>query len=373
MLASLPDLRDGSLRPTRLVKRIGDAWFAIGPVAVFALADTAPSHAGPWLLLAALSAQFGVDFVVSAVRFRISDAVSLREHARSSWVFVIDMALSGVALVVAEEIHRAPYAPLAVLPLLGLLSVFAREREARLDQLIELNHAYHGTALVLGDVVEADDGYTGEHSRGVVRLCLEVATRLGLNAEQKRNLEFGALLHDVGKIAIPKEIINKPGQLDEHEWEIIRTHTVEGQKLLDTVGGFMREVGPDRALPPRALGRRRLSGRTCRRGDPLGVADRLLLRHLERDAHRSLLPQAPALQPGGAGDARGGGHAAGPARCRGTARGRRGRGSGSGRARSADRALPSTDDCLIRLTSSPTCRACRRLRRRRYPCPEPRR
>ncbi len=166
MLASLPDLRDGSLRPTRLVKRVGDAWFAIGPVAVFALADTAPSHAGPWLLLAALSAQFGVDFVVSAVRFRISDAVSLREHARSSWVFVIDMALSGVALAVAEEIHRAPYAPLAVLPLLGLLSVFAREREARLDQLIELNHAYHGTALVLGDVVEADDGYTGEHSRG---------------------------------------------------------------------------------------------------------------------------------------------------------------------------------------------------------------
>ncbi len=68
-------------------------------------------------------------------------------------------------------------------------------------------------------------------------------SKLGLSSEQKRNLEFGALLHDVGKIAIPKEIINKPGQLDEHEWEIIRTHTVEGQKLLDTVGGFMREVG----------------------------------------------------------------------------------------------------------------------------------
>ena len=47
MLASLPDLRDGSMRPSRLVKRIGNAWFAIGPVAVFVLADTAPSHAGP--------------------------------------------------------------------------------------------------------------------------------------------------------------------------------------------------------------------------------------------------------------------------------------------------------------------------------------
>ena len=63
------------------------------------------------------------------------------------------------------------------------------------------------------------------------------------NPEQRRNLEFGALLHDVGKIAIPKEIINKPGKLDPQEWEIINTHTVEGQKVLDRVGGFMHEVG----------------------------------------------------------------------------------------------------------------------------------
>jgi HD-GYP domain-containing protein (c-di-GMP phosphodiesterase class II) len=56
-------------------------------------------------------------------------------------------------------------------------------------------------------------------------------------------LEFGALVHDVGKVAIPKEIINKPGSLDPDEWTIIKTHTVEGQKMLDRVGGFMREVG----------------------------------------------------------------------------------------------------------------------------------
>jgi HD-GYP domain-containing protein (c-di-GMP phosphodiesterase class II) len=44
-------------------------------------------------------------------------------------------------------------------------------------------------------------------------------------------------------VAIPKEIINKPGKLDPREWEMIKTHTVEGQKMLDRVGGFMREVG----------------------------------------------------------------------------------------------------------------------------------
>src|SRR5262249_31534005 len=97
--------------------------------------------------------------------------------------------------------------------------------------------------LVLGDVVEADDAYTGEHCKGVVRLALGVAGELGLDASGRRNVEFGALLHDVGKIAVPKEIINKPGKLDERAGEIIKTHTVEGQKMLERVGGFMREVG----------------------------------------------------------------------------------------------------------------------------------
>jgi putative nucleotidyltransferase with HDIG domain len=112
-----------------------------------------------------------------------------------------------------------------------------------MEGLLELNNAYRGTALVLGDVVEADDGYTSEHCKGVVRLALAVGETLGLDAEQCRNLEFGALLHDVGKIAVPNEIINKPGKLDPHEWEIITTHTLEGQKMLDRVGGFMRDVG----------------------------------------------------------------------------------------------------------------------------------
>src|SRR4029077_6566998 len=96
---------------------------------------------------------------------------------------------------------------------------------------------------VLGDVVEADDGYKGAHSKGVLGLTLAVGEELGLGAERRRNLEFGALLHDVGKLAIPKEIINKPGKLDPQEWQLIKTHTVEGQKMLDRVGGFMRNVG----------------------------------------------------------------------------------------------------------------------------------
>ena len=109
--------------------------------------------------------------------------------------------------------------------------------------LAELNAAYRGTALVLGDVVEADDDYTGEHCRDVVDLAVAVGRRLELPADRLRNLEFGALLHDVGKVAIPNEIINKPGPLDEDEWEVVRQHTLEGQRMLNRVGGFMYEVG----------------------------------------------------------------------------------------------------------------------------------
>ena len=233
----------GKAPPSRLLLTLGNSWFAIGPAAVFAVAGTEPRGAGALLLIAALCAQFAVDFAVSSLRFWFDNGAGLAAQLRDSWVYGIDAGLSGMALIVAEDIHKYPIAALAPLPILALLAVFARERRDRITGLLELNNAYRGTALVLGDVVEADDGYTGEHCRGVLRLALALAEEIGLDAEQTRNLEFAALLHDVGKIAVPKEIINKPGKLDPCEWEIMTTHTTAGQQMLDRIGGFMRKVG----------------------------------------------------------------------------------------------------------------------------------
>jgi HD-GYP domain-containing protein (c-di-GMP phosphodiesterase class II) len=56
-------------------------------------------------------------------------------------------------------------------------------------------------------------------------------------------VEFTALLHDVGKIRVPKEIINKRGTLDPDEWEIVRQHTIEGERMLKRVGGTLSRVG----------------------------------------------------------------------------------------------------------------------------------
>ena len=97
--------------------------------------------------------------------------------------------------------------------------------------------------MLLGDVVEADDAYTGSHSRDVVTLVLDVAGKLGLDAREQRDAEFAALLHDIGKIKIPAEIINKPGKLTDEEWAIIKTHTVEGERLLSQIGGILGNVG----------------------------------------------------------------------------------------------------------------------------------
>jgi putative nucleotidyltransferase with HDIG domain len=241
VIAWLPDVARGELRLSRLLRMPTNAWFSLGPAWVLALADQSGHRTVP-ILLAALAAQFAVDLVTSSLMFSAAESVPLRENLRETWVYAVDAALSGVAFAVAMLMRSSPFAVLTILPMLGLLAMFARERSSRLGGLLELNETYRGTALLLGDVVEADDAYTGMHSQGVVELAISVAQRLQLSADRRRNVEFAALLHDVGKIAIPKEIINKPGKLDEHEWAIMRTHAAEGERMLRTVGGFMNDV-----------------------------------------------------------------------------------------------------------------------------------
>jgi putative nucleotidyltransferase with HDIG domain len=196
------------------------------------------------VLLLALLAQCACDVCSSAAWERLRGGMSIRElAAEMREVYLIDLSLAPLGLTVAIAAEERAWAVVLIAPLFGVLRWFSKERRARLEQLIELNDAYLGTALLLGDVVEADDTYTGEHCKDVVRLALEVARELGLDVEQQRTVEFGALLHDIGKIAVPKEIVNKPGKLDPDEWEIIKTHTVEGQRMLERVGGFMGNVG----------------------------------------------------------------------------------------------------------------------------------
>ena len=95
----------------------------------------------------------------------------------------VDLLLSPVGLLAAFGAAGQPYAVLLLLPLVPLFMLFAQERTARVEQTLELSAAYRGTALLLGDVIEADDAYTGQHTQDVVELTVAVADRLRVDDE----------------------------------------------------------------------------------------------------------------------------------------------------------------------------------------------
>ncbi|WP_205698989.1 HD-GYP domain-containing protein [Conexibacter sp. SYSU D00693] len=242
VLGQVPRHVRGERHPERALLSLSDATYALGPALVLVLAGAPEPAWSDWpLYAAALAAQVGVDFLAAAWQNAMRLEVPAREQLRlMSDVWWVDLALSPIGLLAAMQ-HE--WAFLVALPVAALLRRLASERDARMAQAVELSNAYRGTALLLGDVIEEDDAYTGEHSRGVVALSLAVADELRVGAHERRLVELGALMHDVGKLAIPKEIVNKPGALDDEEWAIMRTHTVEGQRMLDRVGGVLQEVG----------------------------------------------------------------------------------------------------------------------------------
>lgn len=245
VLARVRDIARHHNPGRQLLVAIGNSWFAVAPALVLAAGGaTTPSLDHWWLYLLALVAQFAGDTAAGAAREWLVLGVPPRLQLKmTGLVFLVDTLLTPVGLLAALVAEDAPLAFLLVLPLAGLLRIFARERAARIEQAIELSAAYRGTAFLLGEVIAEDDAYTGEHSYGVIALSLEIADELGLDEDERRLVEFGALLHDVGKIAVPKEIINKEGPLDEEEWKVMRQHTIAGQQMLNKVGGSMADVG----------------------------------------------------------------------------------------------------------------------------------
>ena len=244
-LADVPDVIAGRLHPQRLVAVAGNAWFALGPAVIFVLGDVSDPGLADWpLYLLALAAQFAGDLCSATLRELIAHGVAPKlQLGAVREVWLVDALLSPIGLLAALASTVEHHAYLLVMPLGALLAVFARERRERIGTAIELSSAYRGTALLLGDVLSEDDEYTGSHSRGVVLFALEIADELGMEEDERRLVEFGALLHDIGKMTTPKEILHKPGPLDADEWETMRKHTIDGQRMLDQVGGTLHDVG----------------------------------------------------------------------------------------------------------------------------------
>jgi HD-GYP domain-containing protein (c-di-GMP phosphodiesterase class II) len=246
ILALVPDFLKGSWAKDRWLSPAADCWSYIAPVLILAaLAPGVPELADAPVYALALFAQLFTDFVQTVIRNQLLDRVPLLELARGfAGAVRVELILSPVALVATLVAVDEPIVLLAViLPLVWLLDHFAKDRWARYAAALELNRAYRGTVMLLSDVLEFEDEYTAEHSRSVVDLVNAVADELGIDAEARQELEFAAMLHDVGKISIPKSILHKPSALTDHEFEVIRHHTIEGQFMLDRVGGLLGRVG----------------------------------------------------------------------------------------------------------------------------------
>jgi HD-GYP domain-containing protein (c-di-GMP phosphodiesterase class II) len=117
--------------------------------------------------------------------------------------------------------------------------VGAALRSARLYERLE--RAYLGTAEALAAALEAKDAYTADHARSIVDLAEHVGRLLGVEGGALRDLRFAAALHDIGKLAIPEAILNKPGPLEPHERKEMERHTIVGEQILAPVE-FLADV-----------------------------------------------------------------------------------------------------------------------------------
>jgi len=95
-----------------------------------------------------------------------------------------------------------------------------------------LRPSHRKTIETLALAAEMRDATTGRHLKHLERLSVAVGKKLGLTGEEIKNLAFGAVVHDIGKLHIPDAVLLKPGKLDERDWKIMRTHPESGERIL---------------------------------------------------------------------------------------------------------------------------------------------
>jgi response regulator RpfG family c-di-GMP phosphodiesterase len=181
-----------------------------------------------------------------------------RDPERSPIVILLTGAENGdveAKAAGADGILRKPFSPLELLGLVDRLTGSARQLLVEVprrdeDQILLyardlarlvdversqrrlLQHAYRETVTALADALEAKDPLTGLHAFRVQRYALELTEAVDGGLLDDPSLEYGFLLHDVGKIGLPDRIVNKPGPLTKDELRIVQRHPVVGAELL---------------------------------------------------------------------------------------------------------------------------------------------
>jgi diguanylate cyclase (GGDEF)-like protein len=134
-----------------------------------------------------------------------------------------------VALVEGEEFGERE------LRLLGGVAQQAKLAIANASSYEGLERTFVTTVEALANALEANDEYTSKHARWITDLSLRVGRELGLDESTLKRLELGALLHDIGKIGIPSDVLSKPGRLTAEERRLVETHPELGERIIGPI------------------------------------------------------------------------------------------------------------------------------------------
>ncbi len=147
----------------------------------------------------------------------------------------VSMRLLGFLLLgEARSPQREPFGP-AKLKLARGMALQTASALARAQLFHRLEESYLQTVLALAKAVEAKDTYTSDHAQRIAELAVAVGREMGLTPQELEDLRYGAILHDIGKLAVPDAILRKAGPLDRQEWDIIRRHPAIGAEILSSV------------------------------------------------------------------------------------------------------------------------------------------
>jgi hypothetical protein len=236
----------------RLVTLLGASACTISRLVSDTLVDTAGYAPGGWVL-------------EREVGYHISDYPTTARILRTGVPRVLGLAQPDLDRGEAFVLRRVGMRSVLILPLgsaprpWGLVEIYdKRERTFSEDDIAvaqllgahlaallnqhahaaQVQRLYRETLASLSNALEAKDDYTGTHAQEVCDLTLAVGRRLELGESDLRTLELGALLHDIGKIHVPETILNKPGLLDEDEWDVMRLHPQAGEQILKPIASL---------------------------------------------------------------------------------------------------------------------------------------
>ena len=171
-----------------------------------------------------------IDIVVEAIHLGVTDFI-IKPIDLELLIFSVKKALDKKSMQEEIEAHQKNLEKL----------VDEKTGELR-ETLIILKETYLDSVKALAGAIDAKDPYTRGHSDRVRKMSMRIGMKMGLNEEKLENLAFGALLHDIGKIGIRDEVLQKKEQLSPEEYQYVQQHPLIGVSIVEGIDFFKDKI-----------------------------------------------------------------------------------------------------------------------------------